>query len=230
MQLWNMTSRQKSGDSIISCYFTWTISKCHFTWLIWLASGQSTSIGWDEGLASRLSALFKCSEMKLESTFHSGYTLCKVSCRSCLQNKIRPTCLRNQRVSLIRCDTPKGALTRNNDLSHLRNSIINHRKSVESLHILESQSLHWDKDRSTIPSSWYLQTFKSPKSLHINAKKPDTYHMWATSWLWVVATCFFACRSAFFESRRNAFVRPVIKPQFSIAPDNCMAGINGHWS
>lgn len=94
--------------------------------------------------------------------------------------------------------------------------------------ILELQNLHWDKDRSTIPSSWYFQTFKSPKSLHIDEKRPGTYHMWATSWLWVVATCFFACRSAFFGSRRNAFVRPVIKPQFSIAPSKCMAGINDH--
>ena len=134
MQLWNMTSCQRSGESIISCYFTGTIGKCYFTWLIWLASGQSTSIGWDESFASRLSALFRCSEMKLESTFHSGNTLCEVSCRSRLQNKIGLTCLRNQRVSLIRCDTPKNALTRNNDLSHLRSSGISNCKNDETLH------------------------------------------------------------------------------------------------
>ena len=39
-----------------------------------------------------------------------------------------------------------------------------------------------------------------------------TYHMCATSWLWVPAMRFLAARSAFSGSTRYAVVRPVIKP------------------
>jgi hypothetical protein len=46
----------------------------------------------------------------------------------------------------------------------------------------------------------------------------DAYHIWATSWLWVLIICFLAWRSAFEGSSRKAFVLPVISPQFSIAP------------
>lgn len=45
------------------------------TWLIWFASGQSTSIGCEDSLASSRSASFRCSVMNSESTFHSGKTL-----------------------------------------------------------------------------------------------------------------------------------------------------------
>ena len=39
------------------------------------ASGQATSIGWEESLESRARADARASEMKAEWTFHSGKTL-----------------------------------------------------------------------------------------------------------------------------------------------------------
>jgi len=159
--------------------------------------------------------------MKLESTFHSGKTLYKISQRRHLQSMTGPTCLRNQRASLTRCDDSKrmylpGIMT--SPIYKIHEWAIGRGCKIN---ILEWQNLHWGRDSSTTASSWYFQTFKFPHSLHIRgARRSDTYHMWATSWLWVDAICFFACKSAFFGSRRNAFVRPVIKPQFSIAPDN----------
>ena len=44
-------------------------------WLIIFASGQSTSMGCDESLASSARALERASEMNDECTFHSGKTL-----------------------------------------------------------------------------------------------------------------------------------------------------------
>ena len=43
-------------------------------------------------------------------------------------------------------------------------------------------------------------------------------HMCATSWLCKVTTRFCTATPAFAGSRQNMFVRPVIRPQFSIAP------------
>ena len=45
------------------------------TWLMRLASGHSTSIGWEESFASRDSARDKCWLMNCDVSFHSGKTL-----------------------------------------------------------------------------------------------------------------------------------------------------------
>ena len=109
--------------------------------------------------------------MKLESTFHSGKTLYKVSQRRHLQSMTGPTCLRNQRASLTRCDDSKrmylpGIMT--SPIYKIHEWAIGRRCKIN---ILEWQSLHWGRDSSTTPSSWYFQTFKFPHSLHIRGQE-----------------------------------------------------------